>query len=73
MVHSGELSAMDEMAMRPKSPEAPTDDLFRSSLAAIIDPKHDLIVLAGLYLLHRERVRGHKEEAERKAKLSAGH
>ena len=48
MVHSGELSAIDEMAMRPKSPEAPTDDFFRSSLAAIIDPRHELISLAGL-------------------------
>ena len=48
MVHSGELSAIDEMAMRPKPPEAPTDDLFRSSLEAMIDPKHELIGLAAL-------------------------
>jgi IS5 family transposase len=34
--------------MRPKSPEAPTDDLFRSSLEAILDPGHELIRLAAL-------------------------
>jgi IS5 family transposase len=36
------------MAMRPKSPEAPTGDLFRSSLEAIIDPGHELIRLGVL-------------------------
>jgi IS5 family transposase len=36
------------MAMRPKQPEAPSDDLFRSSLEAIIDPAHELIALAAL-------------------------
>jgi IS5 family transposase len=36
------------MAMRPKSPEAPTGDLFRNSLEAIIDPEHELIRLAAL-------------------------
>ena len=34
--------------MRPKSPEAPTGDLFRSSLEAIVDPEHELIRLAAL-------------------------
>ena len=34
--------------MRPKSPEAPTGDLFRNSLEAIIDPGHELIRLAAL-------------------------
>ena len=34
--------------MRPKFPEAPTGDLFRSALEAIIDPGHELIRLAGL-------------------------
>lgn len=32
-----------------------------------------IIVAAAIYTLHRERVRGQKEEAARKAKLSAGH
>ena len=32
-----------------------------------------IIVGAAVYTLHRERVRGLKAEAERKAKLSAGH
>jgi IS5 family transposase len=36
------------MAMRPKQPEAPFDDLFRSSLEAIVDPAHELIRLAAL-------------------------
>lgn len=48
VIHSAEVSATRETAMRPKSPEAPTDDLFRSSLEAIIDPGHELIRLAGL-------------------------
>ena len=34
--------------MRPKSPEAPTGDLFRSSLEAIVDPGHELVRLAAL-------------------------
>jgi len=34
--------------MRPKQPQAPSDDLFRSSLEAIIDPAHELIGLAAL-------------------------
>lgn len=32
-----------------------------------------IIVAAAIYTLHRERIRGQKEEAARKAKLSAGH
>jgi hypothetical protein len=32
-----------------------------------------LIVGAAVYTLHRERIRGRKEEAERKARLAAGH
>ena len=32
--------------MRPKKPEAPTDDLFRSSLEAMLDPEHELLRLA---------------------------
>ena len=48
VVHSREFSAIDEMAMRPKSPEAPTGDLFRSSLESIIDPGHELIRLGAL-------------------------
>ena len=34
--------------MRPKQPEAPSDDLFRSSLEAIIDPSHELVQLSSL-------------------------
>ena len=34
--------------MRPKPPEAQTDDQFRSSLEAILDPGHELIQLAAL-------------------------
>lgn len=34
--------------MRPKQPEARSDDLFRSSLEAIIDPAHELIGLSAL-------------------------
>lgn len=34
--------------MRPEQPEAHSDDLFRSSLKAIIDPEHALIKLADL-------------------------
>ena len=34
--------------MRPKQPETANDDLFRSSLEAILDPEHELIRLAGL-------------------------
>ncbi len=34
--------------MRPKQPEAPSDDLFRSSLEAILDPRHELIGLSAL-------------------------
>jgi len=48
VVNSREFSAIHEMAMRPKSPEAPTGDLFRNSLEAIIDPGHELIRLAAL-------------------------
>ncbi len=48
VVNSREFSAIHEMAMRPKSPEAPTGDLFRNSLEAIIDPAHELIRLAAL-------------------------
>ena len=32
--------------MRPRKLEAPTGDLFRASLEAILDPKHELIRLA---------------------------
>ncbi|MFY0611202.1 MAG: DMT family transporter [Hyphomicrobiaceae bacterium] len=32
-----------------------------------------IIVAAAVYTLHRERIRGQREEAERKAKLTAGH
>ncbi|MGI9478606.1 MAG: DMT family transporter [Hyphomicrobiaceae bacterium] len=32
-----------------------------------------IIVAAAIYTMHRERIRGLKEEAERKARLSAGH
>jgi IS5 family transposase len=32
--------------MRPKKPEPPTDDLFRSSLEAMLDPRHELLKLA---------------------------
>jgi drug/metabolite transporter (DMT)-like permease len=32
-----------------------------------------IIVFAAIYTLHRERLRGQKEEAERKARLGAGH
>jgi IS5 family transposase len=34
--------------MRPKQPEAPSEDLFRSSLEAILDPRHELIGLSAL-------------------------
>ncbi len=34
--------------MRPKQPEAPSDDLFRSSLEAILYPDHELLELAAL-------------------------
>jgi len=34
--------------MRPKQPEAPFDDFFRSSLEAIVDPSHELIGLSAL-------------------------
>lgn len=34
--------------MRPKQPDTANDDLFRSSLEAILDPDHELIHLAGL-------------------------
>jgi IS5 family transposase len=34
--------------MRPKLPEARPDDLFRSSLESILDPRHELLKLAGL-------------------------
>lgn len=34
--------------MRPKQPEAPSSDLFRSSLEAILDPEHELLKLAAL-------------------------
>jgi len=34
--------------MRPKQPEARSDDLFRSSLEAIVDPAHGLIGLSAL-------------------------
>ena len=34
--------------MRPKPPETANEDLFRSSLEAILDPRHELIQLAGL-------------------------
>ena len=34
--------------MRPKQPETPSDDLFRSSLEAIIDPRHELVQLSAL-------------------------
>lgn len=34
--------------MRPKQPETPSDDLFRSSLKAILDPEHELLKLADL-------------------------
>ena len=31
--------------MRPKKPEAPNEDLFRSSLEAILSPQHELLLL----------------------------
>lgn len=31
--------------MRPKKPEPPSEDLFRSSLEAMLDPRHDLVKL----------------------------
>ncbi len=34
--------------MRPDPPKAPSGDLFRSSLEAILDPEHELIKLADL-------------------------
>lgn len=34
--------------MRPKPPQAPCDDLFRSSLKMILDPEHELLKLADL-------------------------
>ena len=34
--------------MRPQKPETPNGDLFRSTLAAIIDPEHELLRLAEL-------------------------
>jgi IS5 family transposase len=34
--------------MRPKQPDTANEDLFRSSLEAILDPGHELIGLAGL-------------------------
>ena len=34
--------------MRPKSPESPNGDLFRSLLEAIVDPGHELVRLAAL-------------------------
>ena len=34
--------------MRPKQSEAPSSDLFRSSLEAILDPEHELLKLAQL-------------------------
>ncbi len=39
---------MREMAMRPEPPQAPCDDLFRSSLKMILDPEHELLKLADL-------------------------
>ncbi len=34
--------------MRPQPPEIANEDLFRSSLEAILDPRHELIQLARL-------------------------
>ena len=34
--------------MRPEQPQAPSSDLFRSSLEAILDPEHELLKLAAL-------------------------
>ena len=34
--------------MRPAKPQAPNDDLFRSSLEAIVNPNHELLRLAAL-------------------------
>ena len=34
--------------MRPQKLETPNGDLFRSALAAIIDPEHELLRLAEL-------------------------
>lgn len=34
--------------MRPQKPETPNEDLFRSSLEAIVDPEHELLRLAAL-------------------------
>jgi len=39
--------------MRPELPQAPSSDLFRSSLHAILDPEHELLKLS--QLIDRER------------------
>jgi IS5 family transposase len=48
VVNSGKAPTAWEIAMRPKQPEARSDDLFRSSLEAIVDPAHELVRLASL-------------------------
>ena len=46
--HSGKAPTACEIAMRPKQPQAPSDDFFRSSLEAIVDPSLELIGLSAL-------------------------
>ena len=41
--------AISDPKMKPKPPpEAPTDDLFRNRLENLINPRHELVRLAGL-------------------------
>ncbi len=46
--HSGKAPTACEIAMRPKQPQPQSDDFFRSSLEAIVDPSHELIGLSAL-------------------------
>jgi IS5 family transposase len=42
------MKLIHEVMMRPTKSETPNGDLFRAALEAIVDPKHELIRLAGL-------------------------
>ena len=53
VVHFIQTGSASEIEMRPKKPEAPSDDLFRSSLETIVDPRHELVQLATLVDLTR--------------------
>ena len=45
VVLSSTVTRIAEEPMRPKKPEAPNEDLFRSSLEAILSPQHELLLL----------------------------